>query len=266
MSCSSFDEVRITTGSSAVRWSARIALSTPRPSSLGSFRSRIASVGSGALARSACGPRAKRKSSASMPSRATTMGFIRWLRLTARSVSSTSSGLSSTSRMTLFALLMFRLREIEEEGRAVARLGVHPDPAVVAVEDALHDRQADAGASELALVMQALEGTEQAVGIGHVEADAVVGDEAILLAVVLDHADTDHRLVGLAGELPRVLQQVLHCDLHQRAVGLHGHAVVDHPLHRAIGLLLLERFGDLAGDHAQVDRFHRQLRTRHARQ
>src|SRR5438552_17943573 len=186
MSCSSFDEVRITTGSSAVRWSARMALSTPSPSSLGSFRSRITSVGSGAFARSACGPRAKRKSSASMPSRATTIGFIRWLRLKARSVSSTSSALSSTSKMT-FVSLMLRLPEIEIEGRAMPGLGVHPDLSVVPVEDALHDRQADAGAGEFALVMQALEGAEQAVGIVHVEADAVVGDEAVFLAVVLDH-------------------------------------------------------------------------------
>src|SRR5438445_8271303 len=126
-----------------------------------------------------------------MPSRATTMGFIRWLRLNARRVSSTSSGLSSTSRMTLFDSFMNRLPQAEEKRCPMARLGVHPDLAVVPAEDPLHDGQADARAGELALVMQALEGAEQPVRIGHVEAYAVVGDEAVPLAVVLDHAHAD---------------------------------------------------------------------------
>src|SRR5205814_9086977 len=190
--------------------------------------------------------RAKRKSSASMPSRATAMGFIKWLRLNARSVSVTSSGLSSTSRMTLFESVMVLLFQVEEEGRSMSGLGVHPDLAVVPAEDALHDREADARAGKLALVVQALEGAEQPVRVGHVEAHSVVGDKAVLLAVVLDHAHPDDGVLGLAGELPGVLQQVLHRDVHQRAVGLHRHAVVDDPLHRSLRLLALERLGDLA--------------------
>src|SRR5687767_14207930 len=98
-----------------------------------------------------------------MPSRTTEIGFIRWLRLKARRVSSTSSGLSSTSKMTLFGSLMVWLSQAEVEGGAVARFGVNPDLSFVPPEDPVHDGQPDSRAGKLALVVQALEGTEQAV-------------------------------------------------------------------------------------------------------
>src|SRR5438105_10385436 len=160
---------------------------------------RMARRASSSEARPPCAPRANRKSSASMPSRATAMGFIRWLRLKARRVSAASSGLSSTSRMTLFESFMACFLQAEEERCPVAGHRVHPDLPPVPAEDALHDGQPDARARELALVMQALEGTEQAVRIGHVEAHPVVGDEAVLVAIVLHHAHADDRLVRPAG-------------------------------------------------------------------
>ena len=49
---------------------------------------------------------------------------------------------------------------------------------------AAHAGQADAGALELADAVQALEHAEQLAGVGHVEADAVVGDGELVVALV----------------------------------------------------------------------------------
>src|SRR5690349_19577446 len=136
-----------------------------------------------------------------------------WLRLNARKVSATSSALSSTSRMALPASVMSSPLQLKEKSGAEARLRLDPDLARVPAEDALHDRQADPRPGKLALVVQALEGAEQPVCVRHVETYAVVGDEALLLAVAVDRAHAYQRLVGLAGELPGVFEQVLHRDL-----------------------------------------------------
>src|SRR5437879_5221188 len=99
MSSSSLDEVRTTTGISLVRGSARIRFSTSMPSSLGSLRSSRTTAGIVGGSRPACFPVPKRKSTASWPSLATiTLLAILALR-SARSVSSSSFGLSSTSRI-----------------------------------------------------------------------------------------------------------------------------------------------------------------------
>ena len=47
----------------------------------------------------------------------------------------------------------------------------------MASDDALHGRQSDTGAAELALGVQALEGTKELVNVVHVETDAVVAHE-----------------------------------------------------------------------------------------
>ena len=62
----------------------------------------------------------------------------------------------------------------EVKARAAAGFGFGPDVAAMAAHDALHRRQADAGAREVVGAVQALEHAEQAVGVAHVEAGAVV--------------------------------------------------------------------------------------------
>src|SRR6185295_16573048 len=66
--------------------------------------------------------------------------------------------------------------ERELEPAAAAELRRRGDLAAVALDDPAHVGEADAGALELAGAVQALEHLEQAIGAGHVEADAVVGD------------------------------------------------------------------------------------------
>src|SRR6266849_3503046 len=100
MSSSSLDEVRTTTGISLVRGSARMRFSTSIPLSFGSFRSSRTTAGIGSGLRSEYLPVENRKSSASVPSRATKTSLAILALRSARSVSSSSSGLSSTSMMT----------------------------------------------------------------------------------------------------------------------------------------------------------------------
>ncbi len=78
----------------------------------------------------------------------------------------------------------------------------------MALDDAPHAGQADAGALELFHAMQALEYAEQLAGILHVEADAVVPHVDHDLARALFCADLDHRDVTGAAVLHRVVDEV----------------------------------------------------------
>src|SRR5919204_6407796 len=98
------------------------------------------------------------KSSASAPSRATWTRLARLCCLKLCSASSTSFRLSSTSRMSTVWSGMGRLsfQRKEKRGAAVGlRLG--PDTPAVAMDDALHDRQAHSGACIVLGTVQPLE-------------------------------------------------------------------------------------------------------------
>src|SRR6059058_1370733 len=106
--------------------------------------------------------------------------------LRARSVSASSFGLSSTSRITL--LSMSRLLEVgdgEVEGRPLVHSPFGPDSSAVAVDDTLHGGEADARAFELFTAVETLERAEQLAGVRHVESRAVVADEIDCLATLL---------------------------------------------------------------------------------
>ena len=74
-------------------------------------------------------------------------------------------------------------RQREAEGGAAAWLTIGPHPAAVALDDAAHDRQADAGPLVF-LTMQSREWLEKGRAGARLEADAVVGnrngDSAVL--------------------------------------------------------------------------------------
>src|SRR5258706_2354810 len=97
----------------------------------------------------------------------------------------------------------------EPEGAAPARFGFDPDAAAVAVHHLLADRQADAGARVLALVVQALEHHEDALEVLHLDADAVVAHGDLELAFFFKTGNFDPRL-RLAAELEGVAHQALH--------------------------------------------------------
>src|SRR5438093_1586472 len=94
--------------------------------------------------------------------------------LKACSANFTSLGLSSTSKISTASGMMAPSLEGEVEGGALIGLGVGPDASAVALDDALHDGQADSGPLVLLGPVQPLEDAEQLVGVAHVEADPVV--------------------------------------------------------------------------------------------
>src|SRR5260221_2090534 len=124
MSSSSLDDVSTTTGMSLVRGSARIRCSTSMPSSLGSLRSSRTTAGIVDGSRPACGPVPNRKSTASWPSLATKTLLAMLAFRSARSVSSSSFGLSSTS-MIVFSISPPRRRapSVEFPGGRLDRAG-----------------------------------------------------------------------------------------------------------------------------------------------
>src|SRR5262245_37123825 len=99
-------------------------------------------------------------------------------------------------------------REREAEFRAAAERRLRPDPSAVAFDDAAHGREANAGAFELVLAMQALEYAEELARLAHVEADAVVPHVDLPFPGHVLGADLDERLAARPGILHGVVDQV----------------------------------------------------------
>src|SRR5262249_28629011 len=135
-----------------------------------------------------CLPCWRRNSIASTPSLAQCRFEYTLPSLSASLVRRTSARLSSTSRIStggaarvlspigFVPLLGKREMEGAAAGGLPLRPGTDPDAAAVAVDDFLADREADAGARVLALVVQALEHHEDALEVLRLDADAVVPD------------------------------------------------------------------------------------------
>src|ERR1043165_2680838 len=140
----------------------------------------------------------------------------------ARRVSASSRGLSSTSRITLLFISPLSGRgQCEVEGRARADLALGPDAPAVAADDALDGRQAHARPPELARAVETLERAEQLCGLGHRETRAVVAGEVEALAAAAPPVPGgDHGLLALRGELPGVAEQVVEHDPQQPLVAI----------------------------------------------
>ena len=104
--------------------------------------------------------------------------------------------------------------------------------AAVPLDDAADGRQADAGALELVVPVQALEHAEQLARIAHVEADAVVADEDVLLAVRVADADLDHRVRPRPRVLHGVVDQVREHLQHQVGIARSRRQRCQPPLDR----------------------------------
>src|SRR5687767_9356260 len=100
-----------------------------------------------------------------------------WLR-SPRIVSSASSALSSTSRMSTWSnsSIGILLGQREMERGAGVGLAVGPYPPAVPRDDLVHQGEPDAGAGKVLVAVQALEHAEQPVHVARVEARAVVAD------------------------------------------------------------------------------------------
>src|SRR5215831_1096688 len=210
MSGSCFDDVSITTGNTFVRSSLRIAASTSSPLIFGSFMSSSTTLGSWLPTRLANAPRANRKSSASTPSRAICRRLVRLFFFSARTVSSASDELSSTSSTSTSSTVTMdspsRQREVER--RPLIGSGIGPDPPPMALENPLHQRQPHPRSLELVGRVQPLEHAEQLAGERRVEPHPVVPHQVDEVAVLLRGRDLDPGLRPRARILERVADQV----------------------------------------------------------
>src|SRR4051812_3656930 len=211
MSRSSFDEVITTTGMVRVAASALRRRNTSMPSTLGILIS--SSTRRGGRSR-----REKRNSSASAPSLTQCTGFATLPRRNARMVISASSALSSASRISPGSSMRGLPRQGEVEAGTLARRALRPDPAAVARDDTLHDRQAYPRALEFVGTVQALEHAEELVGVARVEADAVVAHPVVRFARLLATADVDARARALRAVLEGVADEVGPHLPHERCV------------------------------------------------
>jgi hypothetical protein len=83
-----------------------------------------------------------------------------------------------------------------------------PGASTVALNDACHDGQPDPRAGELVFPMQAREGLEQRVGVGHREASAVIPHKIRRLATDLRDTQLNDGVRSLTDEFPGVAEQV----------------------------------------------------------
>ena len=133
-------------------------------------------------------------------------------------MSRTSPGSSSTSRTSIGwpaglgvmgVVSSFGNGQGEAEGGAVAGVfvgGHEPDATAVELDDLAAHRQADAGAGELLLGMEALEDHEDPVGVARGDADAVVADrEGVGVAAVVGSRVRSHDSRTRGGASPRNL-------------------------------------------------------------
>src|SRR5882724_1924837 len=101
-------------------------------------------------------------------------------------------------------------------------------------DDPVDDRKTDSSPWKIACVVQTLECLEQLSGIRHVETRAIVADEADGLALDLDLADLDLGRRAVAGELPRVADQVVEDDPEEAGIALRLNGVRDLDVRGAV--------------------------------
>ncbi len=96
----------------------------------------------------------------------------------------------------------------ERKSGAFVHLGLHPDSAAVAMDDALRNGKPDAGALEFLGRVQTLENAEKLVGIGHVETAAVVVYRVDQLSLLPTTFHLDEGLLLFARVFEDVRKQV----------------------------------------------------------
>src|SRR5579871_2825722 len=93
-------------------------------------------------------------------------------------ISNASGKLSSASRRFSRAGTdsLCGLRDGEEEGCSLARLGLDPDPSAIALNHSLANRQSDAGAAVFVVVMKPFEYTENLLLVARIDPYAIIAN------------------------------------------------------------------------------------------
>src|SRR5713226_4425858 len=210
ISRSSRDEVSMTTGIDRVCGSDFKRFNTSNPSTLGSFRSSKITFGRCSFGRSEFTPLPKMNSKASSPSRTTSIRFVRLFFFRACNASSTSLGLSSTSKISMGLLGFIRVSSVESEvkGRSFIQIGLSPHAAAMPVDDALDDGETDAGPVVFFGAVEPLKDAEKLVRVAHVKAGAVVLDKVDRFAVFLFATDLNFADLAFAGVLEGIGKKI----------------------------------------------------------
>src|SRR6185503_4538874 len=118
-----------------------------------------------------------------------------------------------------------RRRQGEKKRRAPARLRFHPDPAAMAFDDFLADRQADAGAGIFLAAVQPLEDQEDALKILRSDANPIIPHAEFPFCSRALHSNMDFWPL-LASELHSVPEQILEQLSELHFVAGHGRQTV----------------------------------------
>src|SRR6266478_4630077 len=190
----------------------------------------------------------------------------------ARSVSSSSSALSSTNRMSFEFMFPFALpalpgftQEREVKCRPPSDRAFRPNAAAMAMDDALYRCQTDARAFELGRLMQPLERAEQLGGVGHIESGSVVADKVDGIALLAYRAEFNMRFLQLAGKLPGIAKQVFQGDTQQPGIAAGPNIGSDFRVDDAPGLPAAPVAHDTRHNRAQMHRLTPQLAARQTR-
>src|ERR1700745_1867515 len=105
--------------------------------------------------------------------------------------------------------------------------------------------------------VEPLEGTEELVGVGHVEAGAVVADEECRDTVLYRLSHFDPCLPTLTPKFPSAAQQALEDVLQEAGIACRQQSIFHAKLNRAgrARTVILEARTDVASELGQVDGF-----------
>src|SRR5262249_42951908 len=147
-------------------------------------------------------------------------------------------------------------RECKIKGGAFVRLTFEPNSAAGSLNNPSTAGKANPAALVILAVVQALEGTEQPLGMGHVKAVAVVlhvNDRFTFVGVAVGQVDLDFRPWTPAAVLQRIVDQVRQCIAQQVGIGLDLTQIANLPDDLPIAKLRAKILDDTLNQLAQVD-------------
>src|SRR5690606_5147141 len=141
-----------------------------------------------------------------------------------------------------------------EGGALVGAVGFAPDIAVVAANDSLDGREANASAGAFLGRMQALERLKQPLCMPPSEARPLIDDLKDAARIIArDRSELDPRLGALRRVLPCIRKQVVHEHAHKAPVRIDRDIPLDTQLDRALRLAVAQALHDLRNHRAEVE-------------
>ena len=154
----------------------------------------------------------------------------------------------------------------EMECCSLAHCSFGPSATAVTTEYALYGSQANTGAFELGYGMETLEGQEQFIDIGHIEAGAVVAHEIFRFTILLRNTEFYPWLGTLLGKLPGIAQQVVQHYAEEVGIASGCHSFRDDQVNLAFRLPFLQFSENRLRHFAKIDSIMAHFGATHARQ